>query len=78
MRLLLDNNLSPRLVELLTAAGWDVEHVRTLVRRIVGRRVDALAALSVANLPEVQEDLHLGSVVVIDDDSVRIRRLPIG
>ncbi|WP_411742046.1 DUF5615 family PIN-like protein [Raineyella sp. W15-4] len=30
MRLLLDNNLSVRLVELLTAAGHDVEHVRDL------------------------------------------------
>jgi len=30
MRLLLDNNLSSRLVELLTLQGWDVAHVRAL------------------------------------------------
>jgi hypothetical protein len=45
VRLLLDNNLSPRLVDVL---------------------------------PQVEEDLRLGSIVVIDDDSLRIRRLPIG
>jgi predicted nuclease of predicted toxin-antitoxin system len=45
VRLLLDNNLSSRLVDVL---------------------------------PQVEEDLRLGSIVVIDDDSLRIRRLPIG
>ena len=30
MRVLLDNNLSPRLVPLLSAAGWDVQHVGAL------------------------------------------------
>ncbi|HEY5182330.1 MAG TPA: DUF5615 family PIN-like protein, partial [Dermatophilaceae bacterium] len=89
VRLLLDNNLSPRLVDLLTAPGWNVTHVRhlglhrapdhdvlqaardsqrilvsadtdfgqslarsrasgpsvVLVRRVIGRRVDDLAAL---------------------------------
>lgn len=30
MRLLIDNNLSPRLVNALTADGWDVTHVRAL------------------------------------------------
>jgi len=49
-----------------------------LVRRVVGRRVEALAALLLANLPEVKEDLRAGSVVVIGDDSLRVRRLPIG
>ena len=122
MRLLLDNNLSPRLVDVLAKEGWDVAHVgplglraardRTvleaarvdnrvlvsadtdfgtllaasrdsgpsvvLVRRVVGRRVGDLAALLVANLPQVEEDLRLGSIVVIGDDSLRVRRLPIG
>ena len=122
MRLLLDNNLSPRLVELLTREGWDVAHVRALglraatdkvvleaarndhrvlvsadtdfgallaashdpgpsivlVRRVVGRRVEDLAGILIANLPQVEEDLRLGSIVVIGDDSLRIRRLPIG
>lgn len=96
MRVLLDNNLSPRLVPILSASGWDVAHVRAiglrdaedgavleaarsedrilisadtdfgallasghvrtpsvvLVRRVAGRRVEALAALLLANLPE--------------------------
>jgi hypothetical protein len=30
MRLLLDNNLSPRLVGVLVVVGWDVVHVRKL------------------------------------------------
>jgi predicted nuclease of predicted toxin-antitoxin system len=121
MRLLLDNNLSPQLVELLTMEGWGVAHVgalglraasdkvvlRTaqddnrvlvsadtdfgallaashepgpsvLARRVVGRRVGDLAGILIANLPQVEEDLQLGSIVVIGDDSLRIRRLPIG
>ena len=49
MRLLLDNNLSPRLAEIL-----------------------------IANLPQVEEDLRVGSIVVIGDDAIRVRRLPIG
>jgi predicted nuclease of predicted toxin-antitoxin system len=122
MRLMLDNNLSPRLVEILTQEGWDVVHVSALglcaatdkvvlaaardddrilvsadtdfgallatthdpgpsvvlVRRVAGRRVDDLADILVANLPQVEDDLQAGSIVVIGDDSLRIRRLPIG
>jgi predicted nuclease of predicted toxin-antitoxin system len=122
VRALLDNNLSPRLVPLLAAAGWDVEHVGSLglerahdttvlatareagwvlisadtdfgallaasratapsvvlVRRVSGRRADALARLLVANLPPLAADLDAGSVVVIGDENVRVRRLPIG
>ena len=122
MRLLLDNNLSPRLVDVLSKEGWDIVHVgsrglraasdrvvlqRTrddgrvlvsadtdfgtllaashesgpsvvLVRRVIGRRVEQLAGLLVANLPQVADDLRHGSIVVIGDASLRIRRLPIG
>jgi predicted nuclease of predicted toxin-antitoxin system len=121
MRLLLDNNLSPRLVEVLGEAGWDVAHVArlglraaadevvletarldarilvsadtdfgallaasgatspsmVLVRRVADRRVEDLAALLVANLPVVAQDLSSGCVVVIGEDSLRVRRLPI-
>ncbi len=120
MRLLLDNNLSPRLAEVLSKAGGDAVHVATLglraapdtvvmptapdddrvlvsadtdvgallaatrasrpavvlVHRVVGRRVEALAALLLANLPDVDEDSRAGSVAVIGDDSLRVRRLP--
>jgi Domain of unknown function (DUF5615) len=44
MRLLLDNNLSPRLVELLTLAGWDVAHVRALGLRAATDKVVLEAA----------------------------------
>lgn len=122
MRLLLDNNLSPRLVDVLSAAGWDVVHVASLglrsapdravldaarhdgrylvsadtdfgallasshaagpsvvlVRRVIGRRVNDLANILTANLPPIEDDLKRGSIVVIGDDSLRIRQLPIG
>jgi predicted nuclease of predicted toxin-antitoxin system len=122
VRLLLDNNLSPRLGALLAEKGWNVTHVRSLglqaaadrivlhraradarilvsadtdfggllaashepgpsvvlVRRVAGRRVEDLAAILLANLPVVADDLALGSIVVIGDDSLRVRRLPIG
>lgn len=122
MRVLLDNNLSPRLVGLLAGRGWDVAHVAALglrdapdaevldaarrdgrvlvsadtdfgqllartaatapsvvlVRRVVGRRVEALADVLLANLPPLADDLAAGSVVALHDDSVRVRRLPLG
>ncbi|MBW0088430.1 DUF5615 family PIN-like protein [Pseudonocardia sp. KRD-184] len=121
MRLLLDNNLSPRLIDIMSTGGWDVVHVASmglraasdrvvleaartddrilvsadtdfgtllatshaphpsvvLVRRVAGRRVEELAGLLLANLPAVEDDLLRGSVVVIGDDSIRIRSLPI-
>jgi hypothetical protein len=49
-----------------------------LVRRVVGRRVEQLAGLLLANQSQVEEDLRLESIVVIGDDSLRVRRLPIG
>lgn len=121
MRLLLDNNLSERLLPLLGPAGWDVEHVRrlalaaapdaevlatareqervlvsadtdfgallaasratapsvVLVRRVTGRRAEDLAALLIANLTPLVDELTAGAVVAIGDDSVRVRRLPL-
>lgn len=121
MRLLLDNNLSPRLCGLLARNGWDVVHVRTLglqaatdrdvmaaarnddrilvsadtdfgallaasheagpsivlVRRVANRRVDELAGILSANLPAVADDLDAGCILVIGDDSMRVRQLPI-
>jgi predicted nuclease of predicted toxin-antitoxin system len=121
MRLLLDNNLSERLIKFLEPAAWDVVHVRALgleaakdpvvletaraqsrvlvsadtdfgallaasrrtapsvvlVRRLIGRRAEEIAAILLANLPAVADDLAQGSIVTIGDDSLRIRRLPI-
>ncbi|QDO88460.1 hypothetical protein FNH13_09000 [Ornithinimicrobium ciconiae] len=121
MRFLLDNNLAPALVALLSAAGYDTEHVREhemqsapdeevlelarrthrilisadtdfgmllartgapdpsviLIRRSRARRANELAALLLANLDQVSEDLARGAVVVVTDTNVRVRQLPI-
>jgi predicted nuclease of predicted toxin-antitoxin system len=48
-----------------------------LLRRQGQRRAVELAALIVANLDQVVEDLDAGAVVVLEADRIRIRRLPI-
>jgi predicted nuclease of predicted toxin-antitoxin system len=52
----------------LLAASHEPGPSLVLVRRVVGRRVDELAGLLIANLPQVEEDLRLGCIVVIGDD----------
>ena len=47
-----------------------------LLRRQQQRRAHEIAALILANLDDVAEDLRAGAIVVIDDDRVRIRSLP--
>jgi predicted nuclease of predicted toxin-antitoxin system len=122
MRLLLDENLSPRLAEFLRLAGYDVVHVRdialtsaadevvlsaavsdrrvlvsadtdfgtllastgatlpsvVLLRRASTRRAAEQATLLIDNLPAVEDDLNAGAVVVLGEQVIRIRRLPIG
>lgn len=121
MKLLLDNNLSPRLCEIFLRKGWDVADVSALglraaddrdvmaaarndgrilvsadtdfggllaashgsrpsvvlVRRVANRRVEELADILIANLPVVADDLDAGCVLVIGEDTMRVRRLPI-
>ena len=121
MRFLVDNNISPKVAQILAGAGYDARHVRDyglqaatdsevleraaaearvlvsadtdfgtllarsganvpsflLVRRLVGRRAADQAAIILANLPAVGEDLEAGAVVVLTDEWVRIRRLPL-
>lgn len=47
-----------------------------LIRRLVGRRAAQQAAVILANLDQVTEDLAAGAVVVIHEDLLRVRRLP--
>jgi predicted nuclease of predicted toxin-antitoxin system len=48
-----------------------------LIRRLVGRRAAEQAAIIIANLDLVAEDLTAGAVVVLHEDLLRVRRLPI-
>lgn len=44
----------------------------------LGRRVHEIARVVIDNLGDVEEDLLAGAVVVFGDETMRIRRLPIG
>jgi len=48
-----------------------------LLRRQGQRRAREIAALILANLDVVAEDLQSGAVVVLDEERIRIRRLPL-
>ena len=61
---------------LLAASGADHPSV-VLVRLRSPRSAEALAAVIIANLDAVSNDLNLGSVVVLEDERVRVRRLPL-
>ncbi|MBS2037333.1 DUF5615 family PIN-like protein [bacterium] len=48
-----------------------------LIRRLGDRHPSKQAAILIANLPALKDDLLAGAVVVIDENRVRIRRLPV-
>jgi predicted nuclease of predicted toxin-antitoxin system len=121
VRLLLDQNLSPLLVEVLAGLGHDAIHVRSLgmstssdvaileaasrdarvlvsadtdfgdllartnagapsvllLRRQGLRRAEQVAQLITLNLPVIAEDLQGGAIVVLADERIRVRRLPL-
>lgn len=49
-----------------------------LLRRPSQRRPDRQAALLLANLPAIADSLDQGCIVVLEEQRVRVRRLPIG
>jgi predicted nuclease of predicted toxin-antitoxin system len=48
-----------------------------LIRRLAGRRATDQYAIIQANLEPISEDLAAGAIVVIGEDWIRIRRLPL-
>jgi predicted nuclease of predicted toxin-antitoxin system len=48
-----------------------------LIRRMSDRSADRLLALLLANLAPAEEALAEGAIVVLEDDRVRVRRLPL-
>ena len=61
---------------LLAREGADRPSI-VLIRRLTGRRATEQAAIILANLDVVAEDPDSGAVVVLTDEWVRVRRLPI-
>ena|ERR1039458_7425695 len=61
---------------LLAREGADRPSV-LLIRRLSGRRAAEQATIILANLNVVAEDLDSGSVVVLTEEWIRVRRLPI-
>lgn len=49
-----------------------------LIRQVRDRRPDRQAALLLANLLALEEELAGGCVAVLEDARIRVRRLPIG
>lgn len=49
-----------------------------LFHRATGRRPEAQIQILLANLPILEEALEEGSLIVVEETRIRIRRLPIG
>jgi predicted nuclease of predicted toxin-antitoxin system len=54
-------------------------NLSVVIIRVAGsRRPDAQARLRLANLPAVEAELAAGALVVLEDNRIRIRDLPLG
>ena len=71
MKFLVDQNRSPALAERLRDAGHDAVH--TMELGLERAEDDELLLLA----RKVEGDLTAGAVVVITDDRIRVRRLPL-
>jgi predicted nuclease of predicted toxin-antitoxin system len=73
VKFLIDNNLSPLLADALKAAGHDAVHLRDLGMQAA---TDHIVLEHARALDQVAEDLTAGAIVVLHEDSLRVRRLP--
>ena len=62
----------------LLASRRDVLPSVVLLRRLAFHRTDFVVALLLVNLPQLAEALDQGSLVVLEADRIRVRRLPFG
>jgi predicted nuclease of predicted toxin-antitoxin system len=74
---LLDQNLSPRLAQLLGEAGHRRKPSLILFRRERSRRPEAQATLILSHIDRLAEALDAGAIVVIEESRMRIRPLPV-
>ena len=62
----------------LLASRRDVLPSVVLLRRLAFHRTDFVVSLLLMNLPQLAEALDQGSLVVLEVDRIRVRRLPFG
>ena len=70
MRLLLDNNLSPRLVDVLAKEGWDVLHIGALGLRAASDRL-VLQTARDAGRVLVSADTDFGTLLAASHEAGR-------
>jgi predicted nuclease of predicted toxin-antitoxin system len=76
VRFLLDQNISPKVANVLRPAGHDVTIARDVgLQRASDEVVIATARLD--NLDLVADDLDAGAIVVLGEATLRIHRLPV-